>query len=131
MQMPFDQLPHCIPILNKEVDMIVQAYLQYIYTTFGRSLTMITENGKESKNDLFKKVADELGIKHNFSSTYHPPSKGILEKFHSFLKTCIKNTFMVNLIGKIQCSFPSLVSGCFELSILKKALSSSFLAEIL
>ena len=31
------------------------------YATFGGSLTMITDNGKEFKNDLCKKVAEELG----------------------------------------------------------------------
>ena len=35
---------------------------------------MITDNGKEFKNDLFKKVEDKLGIKHHFSSPYHPQS---------------------------------------------------------
>ena len=51
--------PIAIPKPNKQAETIVQAYLQNIYTTFGGSLTMITDNGKEFKNDLFKKVADE------------------------------------------------------------------------
>ena len=58
--------PIAIPIANKQAETIIQAYLQNIYTTFGRSLTMITDNGKEFKNDLFKKVAEKLGIKHHF-----------------------------------------------------------------
>ena len=55
-------------------------------------------------------------------STYHPQSNDILEKFNSLLKTCIKNTVTVNLTGKIQCDFPSLVSGYIWLSTLKKVL---------
>ena len=58
--------PIAIPIPNKQMVKIIQAFLQNIYTTFGRSLTMIADNGKEFKNDLSKKVADELGIKHHF-----------------------------------------------------------------
>ena len=92
---------------------------------------MITDNGKECKNDLLKKIADKLGIKHHFSCPYYPQFNGVLEKFHSFLKTCIKNTFTVNLTGKIQCNFPSLLSGHFQVSTLKKAPSFFFLAEIL
>ena len=42
------------------------------------------------KNNLFKKVADKLGIKHHFLIPYHSQSNGILEKFHSFLKACIE-----------------------------------------
>ena len=98
--------PTAIPIPNKQAEIIVQAYFQNIYTNFGGSLTMITDNGKEFNNDLFKKVADKLGTNHHFLRPYHPHSNGNLEKFHSFLKTCIKNTFMVNLTGKIQCNFP-------------------------
>ena len=88
--------PIAIPIPNKQVETIVHAYLQNKYTTIGSSLTMITDNGNEFKNDLFEKGADELGIKHQFPSPYHPQSNDILGKFHSFLKTCIKSTFMVN-----------------------------------
>ena len=43
---------------------------------------MMTDNGKEFKNDLFKEVADKLGIKHHILSPYHPLSSGILDKFH-------------------------------------------------
>ena len=38
-----------------------------MYATFGGSLAMIADNGEEFKNDLFKKVAEELGLKHQFS----------------------------------------------------------------
>ena len=69
--------PIAIPIPNKQAERVMQTYLQNIYTSFGRSLTMTTDNGKEFKNDLFKKVADKLGIKHHFVSSYHPQSNGI------------------------------------------------------
>ena len=47
---------------------------------------MITDDGKEFKNDLFKKATDELGIQHQFLSPHHPQSNDILEKLNSFLK---------------------------------------------
>ena len=66
--------PIAIPIPNKQAETIVQTYLQNICTTFGRSLTMITDNGKEFKNDLFKKVTDKFGIKHQSRAhTIHNP----------------------------------------------------------
>ena len=43
--------PIAIPLQNTQAETIVQAYLQNIYTTFDRSLIMITDNGKEFKND--------------------------------------------------------------------------------
>ena len=52
--------PIAIPIPYTKLETIIQALLQNIYTTFGRSLTMITDNIKE-----FKKVSDKFGIKHH------------------------------------------------------------------
>ena len=43
-------------------------------------------------------MAEELGLKDQFSSPYHPQSNGILEKFHSFLKTCIRK----HINGKVD-----------------------------
>ena len=75
---------------DKTPERVVQAYLQNIHATSGDSLTLIASNGKEFKNDLFKKVASESGIEHKFSSPHHPHSNGILEKFHSFIKACVR-----------------------------------------
>ena len=91
---------------------------------------MKTENGKEFKNDLFKKIVDKLGRKHNFLSPYHPQSNGVLEKFHWFLKHVLKTHSWYTWLVRYSATFP-LVSGSFWVSTLKKALSSFFLAEIL
>ena len=43
----------------------------------------------EFKNELFDKVAKELGVIHKkFTAPYHPASNGHIEGFHNFLKTC-------------------------------------------
>ena len=78
-----------IPIPDRHAETVIQAYLKHIYATFGR-LTMITDNSKEFNNDLFKKMAEELGLRHQFTSPYHTPSNDILEKVCSFLKACIR-----------------------------------------
>ena len=84
--------PISIPIPKNQAETLVQAYLQNIYTTFGRPLTKITDNGKEFKNDLFNQTADQLGIKHHFLSPYHPQSS----------KHVQKNTIMIDLTWKIH-----------------------------
>ena len=48
----------CIPIPNKEAETVVQAYLKHIYAHFGGSKVLITDNGTEFKNSLFKEVCD-------------------------------------------------------------------------
>ena len=39
--------PIAIPISNKTSKTVAQAYLQYVYATFGGSLTLMTDSGKE------------------------------------------------------------------------------------
>ena len=58
--------PIAIHIPNKQAKTDIQAWPQNVYATFGGSLIMITDNGKEFKNDLFKKVTEEWGLKHQF-----------------------------------------------------------------
>ena len=57
-----------IPDTHKET--VIQAYLKHVYATFSSSLTVITDNSKEFKNDLLKELAEELGIKLQFLSPY-------------------------------------------------------------
>ena len=121
--------PIPISIPNKQVETIVQAYLQYIYYIW-----QIPDHDNWSLEGIWEWFIQEgsrqIGHKASFLSPYHPQSNGVLEKSHSFQNKYL-NTFMVNLTGKIQHNFPSLVSGDFQVSNLKRTLSSFFLAEIL
>ena len=60
------------------------------YCKFGGSLKILTDNRTEFKNELFDKVAKELGVVHkNYTTPYHPVSNGQIEGFHNFLKACL------------------------------------------
>ena len=78
----------CLPIPNKEAEMVVQAYLKYIYSFFGGSKVLITDNRSEFKNTLFKEVCKELKLTQHHIKAYLPSSK-LVEHHHSSLKKCI------------------------------------------
>ena len=78
----------CIPIPNKEAETVVQAYLKHIYAHFGGSKVLITDNGTEFKNSLFKEVCDELQLTQHHITAYLP-SSNLVERHHSSLKHCI------------------------------------------
>ncbi len=78
----------CIPIQDKTADIMVSAYLQEVFTKFGGSMKLLSDNGMEFKNQVAT-VADQLGLKHVFSSPYYPQGNGCIENFHNFLKVCI------------------------------------------
>ena len=80
----------CIPLKTKQASEVLQAYVDNIYAKFGGSLKTLSNNGTEFKNQLFGKIAKELGVKHKiYTATYRHSSNGCIEGFHNFLKACI------------------------------------------
>ena len=80
----------CIPLKSKEANEVLQAYIDNVYAKFGGSLKILSDNGTEFKNQLFEKIAKELGVKHKiYTAPYRPSSNGCIEGFHKFLKACI------------------------------------------
>ena len=80
----------CIPLKTNQANEVLQAYIDNVYAKFGGSLKILSDNGTEFKNQLFEKVAKELGVKHKiYTAPYRPSSNGCIEGFHNFLKACI------------------------------------------
>ena len=78
-----------VVIPSKSAEVIVKAYMDHVYSIFGGSSCMLTDNGSEFRNDVFDEVCDKLGLKRVYSPVYTPHSNGKLEGFHHFFKACI------------------------------------------
>ncbi|MCG8622081.1 MAG: DDE-type integrase/transposase/recombinase, partial [Proteobacteria bacterium] len=80
----------CVPLKTKKAEEIVKAYMKEVYYGYGGSRKILSDNGSEFTNDLFKKVAEKLGVEHKiYSPPYHPQSNGRIEGYHQFLKACL------------------------------------------
>ena len=80
----------CVPLKSKTADEVVIAYKNHIACPFGGSVKILTDNGTEFKNKLFKEVVTKLGTEMSIHSPpYRPQSNGKIEGFHRFLKACI------------------------------------------
>ena len=80
----------CIPLKTKTSEEVLQAYIDNVYSKFGGSMKILSDNGTEFKNKIFEQVAKELGVVHKlYTPPYHPASNGRIEGFHAFLKVCI------------------------------------------
>ena len=80
----------CIPIPSKKASDVITAYIDNVYSKFGGSKKILSDNGTEFKNQLFEKIAKELGVKFKcYTAPYHPQSNGRIEGFHHFLKSCM------------------------------------------
>ena len=79
-----------IPLKTKTAEEVLQAYIDNVYSKFGGSLKILSDNGIEFKNKIFEQVAKELGVVYKiYTPPYHPASNGRIEGFHAFLKACI------------------------------------------
>ena len=74
-----------VPIKNKNVETICDAYRNHVYCTFRGSSRILMDNGSEFKNHEMKQVCETLGVKHIFSPVYTPESNGQLEGWHRFV----------------------------------------------
>ena len=80
----------CVPLKTKTAEEVIQAYINNIYSKFGGSMKILSDNGTEFKNKIFEQVAKELGVVHKlYTPPCHPVSNGRIEGFHAFLKACI------------------------------------------
>ena len=80
----------CIPLKSKKAAEVSRAYLQHVYSVLGGSTKILTDNGTEFKNEVFKEMLQKLGTeKLIHSPPYRPQSNGRIEGFHRYLKACM------------------------------------------
>ena len=78
----------CIPIKNKSAEEIVTAWRNHITFPFDVCRKLLTDNGTKFKNDLFSRVAEQLGVERKiYSPPYWPQLNGKIEGFHKFPKS--------------------------------------------
>ena len=88
----------CIPIPSKKASDVITAYIDNVYSKFGGSKKILSDNGTEFKNQLFEKIAKELGVEFKcYTAPYHPQSNGRIEGFHHFLKSCMTKHISTNM----------------------------------
>ena len=67
----------CIPLKTKTAEEVTQVYIEHVYSRFGGSLKILSDNGTEFKNKIYEQVAKELGVEHKlYMLPYHPASNG-------------------------------------------------------
>ena len=67
----------CIPIKSKKATDVARAYMQHLYSILGGSMKILTDNGTEFKNEVFREVLQKLGTeKLIHSPPYRPQSNG-------------------------------------------------------
>ena len=64
----------CIPLKTKTAEEVLQVYVDNVYSKFGGSMKILSDNGTEFKNKIFEQVAKELGVVYKLYTPSLPPS---------------------------------------------------------
>ena len=76
-----------VPIANKEKNTVLNAFKSVIDKLDEKPLNVVSDQGKEFKNDVFKKYCEDNYITHSFP--YTQLHAGIVERFHRTLHRLI------------------------------------------
>ena len=95
-----------VPLNTKAAEKVIQAYIDNVYSKFGGSLKMLSDNGTEFKNKIFEQVSKELGLEYKlYTPPYHLASNGRIEGFCAVLKACIAKQVAPQF--RMECSSTS------------------------
>ena len=120
----------CVPLKMKAAEEVAKAYMDHIYCSFGGSIKILTDNGTEFKNKLFKEVVSKLGMEFSIHSPpYRPQSNGKIEGFHRFLKMCI-GKHITDWSGMSSHQWQQHVTISFQTVVQENLYSLSCLEEI-
>ena len=79
-----------VPIDNITAETVADVFLNQWIARFGVPLHIVTDQGRQFESDLFKHLSSVIGFHRIRTTSYHPQSNGMIERFHRTLKTALK-----------------------------------------
>ena len=85
----FTRWPEAAPIADITTDTVAHAFISTWVSRFGVPLSLTSDRGGQFEANVWAKVMALLGIRRHRTSSYHPQSNGMVERFHRQLKSSI------------------------------------------
>ena len=82
----FSRWPVAVPLADTTAATVADAFAQGIVANYGIPASITTDNGSQFCSALWTQLMQTWGIKSHFTTTYHPESNGLVERFHRRLK---------------------------------------------
>lgn len=105
----FSRYVELAAIPDKTTETVASAFLDHWVSRHGAPHTGVSDNGGEFNSEVMKTLCSKLGIKQNFTSSFHPQSNGITERFNrtalNFFRKYLEGTNMwENLLAPLAFS---------------------------
>ena len=82
--------PEALPIADTTSETVVQAFLDRWMARFGVPVTVTSDRGTQFSSGLWRRTLEKLGINVTTTTSYHPQSNGLVERFHRTLKNALR-----------------------------------------
>jgi len=80
----------CFPLPDKRAVTVWSTLERELFPRHGHPRIIITDQGMEFSNAIFKNGCNRLCIEHRRTTPYHPQANGVVERFHRTLKDCLR-----------------------------------------
>lgn len=85
----FTRWSEVYPLQSITAESVIHGLLACWISRFGVPKTITSDRGAQFTSHLFKSFTKNFGIKHNFTTSWHPASNGMVERLHRQLKAAI------------------------------------------
>ena len=85
----FTRWPEAIPIVDIRAETVADAFFSGWIARYGTPATITTNRGAQFESKLWDSLCNQFGIIRNRTTSYHPQSNGMVERFHRQLKAAI------------------------------------------
>ena len=86
----FTRWPEAIPIPDMTALTVAEAFVSGWVARFGVLSTVTTDRGRQFESALWENLMRLIGTKQIRTTSYHPISNGLIERFHRHLKAALK-----------------------------------------
>lgn len=85
----FTRWPEVYPLENITAESAATALMTCWISRFGVPTRITTDQGRQFESHLFRCLSKTIGFQHHRTTSYHPQSNGMVERFHRHLKAAI------------------------------------------
>ena len=85
----FTRWSEAIPMVDIRAETVADAFFSGWIARYGTPATITTDRGAQFESKLWDSLCNQFGIIRNRTTSYHPQSNGMVERFHRQLKAAI------------------------------------------
>lgn len=86
----FTRWPEVVPLSRIDAETVADALLYNWVARFGVPESITTDQGRQFESSLWRRLMELTGAKRHRTTSYHPQSNGLVERFHRSLKNSLR-----------------------------------------